>query len=226
MVKWIKAGELDWADLKAGLQAAQIFVLRGLPLDLDLEVYLSPLGRPLRERRNLGGGAVFEVKVKAREGHFAAYANSPFEFPCHTDCSDYAELPWGLALFCVRPSIEGGETLLCPLDQVLSSLSEPLKTTLGRNSFNFRGHSSPILFPLEDGRLGIRYSRAMLESFGNLSAQERLILDELDAKIAQNQQILRLEAGDLLLLHNMLHLHGRLAFPPQLPRLLQRLRWY
>jgi hypothetical protein len=187
--------------------------------------FVNKIGIPILEERNLNNGEIFEVKVIETNGIYNSYANSNFEFPCHTDCSDFSIIPNCLGLFCVNPSKIGGETLICSLDDIIPKLNSDLLNWLLNHIFTFRNIESSILkYPKNE--YSVQYNRITIESFSNqLSNTEQKYLDEFDFIIRDNTFTIKLNANDLLFCRNDKFLHGRSAFDANSQRNVKRIRF-
>lgn len=183
------------------------------------------LGKPLLEKHNLHQGAVCEVKVEP-EGQYSAYANTPFYFPSHTDCSDFPSPPDTVLLLCASNQSQGGESLWIHLDEVLSHLSPQEQEMLCHQEFVFRFFPYPILSQSPQG-MHIRYNRVMLEiHYGSLGQDrsEKRLFDRLDQICETHSQRFKLHEGDCWVVNNHKLLHGRTAIQNDGFRLLKRLR--
>lgn len=231
-----------WLDYQAGPElSAQIrevldqgrgaCVVQNMPCSAEnqaLEQLALSLGQPLHEAHNLNGGMVCEVRPQPDDTH-PAYANTPYFFPCHTDCSDFEHPPNTVLLLCEQPARQGGESLLAHLDDFLPELGFADLLELQRPAFLFRRAFWPILSK-QGEQVQIRYNRMMFEIFQRLQnieldEDQLQALDHLDQAIAAHQVTFALKQGDCLIIDNQRLVHGRTAFETDhSPRLYKRAR--
>lgn len=223
--------DFNLADLTRQIQDALVSpvgscIVQGVPCSEDntaLEALASALGEPLLEPHNLNGGMVCRVEVEADEHR--PYANTPWHFPAHTDCTDHLNPPHTVLLLCEQPAVTGGDSMLALLPEVLGRLSPDDLFALQEAQFYFRFGYLSIL-TLSQGRIAIRYSRQMLEMFKPSERPFTLVelLDRLDQAIAAVSFTFSLHRGDCLILNNHSTLHGRTSFEDDGTRLLKRVR--
>ena len=221
----------DLPDLTARIREALAdplggCMVEGMPCSEDnaaLEALCRELGEPLLEPHNLGGGMVCRVEVEQKQTR--PYANTPWHFPGHTDCSDHARPPDTVLLLCEQPAASGGGSFVAPLAQVLETLALDDVFGLQEPQFFFRYGYLPIL-GLHRGRVGIRYNRVMLEMFTPPDQDPGVpgLLDRLDQAVEAASFSFSLRQGDCLILNNYTTLHGRTAFEDDGQRLLKRVR--
>lgn len=210
--------------LRAGEQALLIdrFPTEAEPFSSFIEQISSRLfyANALRKQ-----DALVALRAEKRGNDYRSYSRSPYHFALHSDGSEREEPPEGMALLCLKAAEDGGASLFCHIEELLALLTEADKKALEKQEFLFRNRAKPILWR-EAGYWHLRYNRIHIEQGGELNIEQAALLDRLDAAAAQAAQRLILEAGQLLLLHNMRFLHGREAFAPRSGRCLLRLRFY
>ena len=203
----------------------ELFLIENVPDNNQLlEAFLATLGNPIQEHRNQEGGSIFHVEVENKDAYFTSYANSNLFFPVHTDGSDFETPPKYVAMFCVRPSEEGGESLFVSLADLIANLPDALLDTLTTKQWRFNTIDRPIITQTPAGPT-ICYNRLMMESYAELPQQELDILDQLDRMCDQLTFRVKLKENDLIVFRNDLFLHGRTDFPLYANRLLKRVRF-
>ncbi len=203
----------------------QLVIIENFPNDDQLlETFLACLGTPIQESRNQEEGSIFQVTVKSKEDCFTSYATSNLFFPLHTDGSDFETPPTDIAMFCVTPSQEGGESLFIALSDLMMHLPEALKSLLTTKLWTFNTVKRTIISQTTTGPK-ICYNRLMIESYSDLTQQELDILDQLDRICEAHTFRVKLKANDLIVFRNDLFLHGRTGFPIDANRLLKRIRF-
>lgn len=225
----LPAAELQVAIRRALAAPLGACVLQGVPLsadDMALEQLAAELGTPLLEAHNLRGGMTCRVELEP-DNEIPPYANTPYEFKGHTDCSDFPEPPDGVLLLCEQAAESGGESLLAPLAEILPLLSFEALLGLQQARFLFRKRRFPILFQ-RAGVNAIRYNRQLSQLFeqvDNLHSdpEAEVWQNQLDRAIVQVQRSLLLRPGECLILNNATTVHGRRAFSGG-RRLLKRIR--
>lgn len=164
----------------------------------------------------------------------------------HTDSSNVRVWPRVVGLACLQPSIDGGGSRVVSVPRVASTLKarfpahfrtltedflrDVVTPGSDRDADAVRGNSFPILYP--GSPVEMRYMRFWIERGHDragmpLRPAQVDALDALDALLGDPALNLRfrLEAGDLLLLHNRRVAHDRDAYrdDPDQPRRLLRL---
>lgn len=186
--------------------------------------FILKLGIPIEDFRNRGE-AYFEVKVEGKSGFYSSYANCPYHFPLHTDCSDFEHIPNTICLFCVEPANLGGDSILTNINNIVQNMDADLKHFLLTHKFKMREKLRSILYKINANNFGIIYNRIILENFSKLTDNERMQLDKLDALINKFILKISLKKGDLLIVRNDTYLHGRTGFEENSKRLLRRIRF-
>ncbi len=153
--------------------------------------------------------------------------NRPLEL--HTD-SSYLRRPHEFVAFqMVRSDPDGGDTLLVPVEHVVSALGPAMVRTLKRSRVPFGRGDYPILWE-RNGAPNIRYYRSQidtaLEEGGRVRESDLSGMAVLDAALERpdNQFRFHLKAGETVFLHNTKVLHGRTGFAPVSTRLMYRVR--
>ncbi|WP_299680923.1 TauD/TfdA family dioxygenase [uncultured Dokdonia sp.] len=220
--------ELNVQEVYHQLQLGeQPILIKNFPLDdLYLENFVLQLGEPVIEARNIRGKSVFNVEVSKQNNFFRSIANSNIEFPLHTDCADFKEIPNCIALLCVQPATETqGTSRFTSLSAILEKLSPIEIKLLTQKQWLFRNKQRPIL-QQEEISYSICYDRITMETFAEVSKEDINLLHKLDALFNNVSFTLFLEQSDLILFRNDLLLHGRSGFDLDSRRLLKRVRLY
>jgi alpha-ketoglutarate-dependent taurine dioxygenase len=192
----------------------------------ELIKWAESLGHCLQEPWLPSGEKVALVQVD-QASQLPAYADTPFAFGLHTDCSEQNQPPDLVILQCVRPAKEGGASHFLSLTRLLKHLSLADQHLLKNPVFPFREQFFPILESHAAG-YSLRYNRLYQEIFktcgGLLAPEYEALLNRVDALMQKLQNTFYLQAGDCWLLLNQHSLHGRSAFPADSDRLLKRMR--
>ena len=124
----------------------------------------------------------------------------------------------------------GGESIMIPVEDILSRLDSKSLELLGDAVFPFRNNLYSILSG-ETGNELIRYYRTQIDQIlemktATLSDKYIAALDTLDNALQQSAQWIQfpLQPGQIMLMHNHKVLHGRTGFSPESDRLLYRVR--
>ena len=202
-------------------------LIKNFPLDdLYLENFISKLGTPVYEARNIRGKSVFNVEVSKQNNFFRSIANSNLGFPLHTDCADFKEIPNGIALLCVHPAPKNqGVSHFTSVSDIIQKLTPSEIEDLLQQEWKFRNRQRPILSKKE-GTYQICYDRITMESFTEVNQNDLETLNKLDQLFETLSFHISLEKGDLVLFRNDTLLHGRSGFDIDSKRLLQRVRFY
>lgn len=191
--------------------------------------FIESLGAPLRE---LPFGRIHDVFVDP-SGYNVAHTAE--QVPPHNDFPSYAWPPSGQALHMMVNQTGGGESIVVDAFHVLGLLSTDQLDVLARVPVGFRQFSSDVetwarqpLVRLDwTGRVvGLRFSNQLMQPFDPehpdldafydaYGALARAVCDQA------NQARLRLEAGQMLMVHGHRVLHARTAFDRNGPRHLQ-----
>lgn len=204
-------------------------LVRNMPCPEDnntLETLALALGTPLLEKRNIEGGMTCRVEPEPNNP-VPVYANTPYQFLGHTDCSDFANPPDTVFLLCESPAESGGESVLSPLSKILPLLS--LEVILGLQQARFLfGNGYCSVLSQKQGKNAIRYNRVLMDVYRQAhelprEAELERWLDDLDQAIYSTQYCFKLQKSDCLIMNNQTTVHGRLAFDGE-KRLLKRVR--
>jgi hypothetical protein len=142
--------------------------------------------------------------------------------------------PCYLSLFCYRSSVEGGENTLVMARTVhdVFAAERPDLLPLLFDTYHFRSPQAHVwpdggptvqkpILEVTQGELRIHYARVMVEpgmemAGTPLTARQREALDFLDAVLERPELNHRhlLREGELLVINNLIMLHGRDAFVP------------
>ncbi len=237
--------ERDIVEIGKGLQSADtpLLLIKNFPSDdTSLQNFIDKIGKPIVDFRSQS--PVFAVKVSKYHDFFKSYANSNYYFSLHTDCSDFEQIPNGLAMLCVTPAEQGGESIFIKLTDVLACLDKADIEFLLSKQWTFRNRQRSILSqeplsldPLSQYSLkkdqantkqlnyNVCYNRLMIEGYSELSAEELAFLDRFDALLAEHAITYKLQKNELVLCNNHKLLHGRTDFAETSQRLIQRIRF-
>lgn len=159
-----------------------------------------------------------------------AYSRTNQPITLHTDSSYRASPHEFVAFQMVRPDQTGGETLLVTVEHVLEAIDDLTRQVLSFPIYPLGKQRMPIFWESQSGP-HIRYYRSQLD-LGIQKADPPLpdaaftAIEALDAALADESRHVRfrLEAGDILCLHNTKVLHGRTVFAENSDRLMFRIR--
>ena len=210
-----------------------ICIIKNLPISEDniaLIELSEKLGEPISEKRNIDDKTVYRVEIN-KDLEVPTYANTEYEFWCHTDCAEYNEPPDTILLLCENPSETGGESFVIHIDEIKAQLSNLEIFNLGTKAYPFRNYYYPIITLESEDKLNIRYNRTMIDftlQLTDIKLEEKYIhlMDKLDQIINDSKYVFKLNKGECLITSNKTILHGRAAFPPTEKRLMKRIRLY
>jgi len=159
-----------------------------------------------------------------------AYSRTHLPLEPHTD-SSYMANPHDLVAFqCDKADVEGGETLMMPVEHVLENLSKENRQILSESSYDFGRGNHAILFE-RGNRTEIRYYRGQLNhSLTRTKAKhthkQKLALEALDTILSNPVMAFKfkLKPGEAVLMNNKCVMHGRTGFAPTSDRLFYRIR--
>jgi hypothetical protein len=185
------------------------------------------LGELVHEVRNLEGKSVYKVEVNEKL-ETPTYANTPLEFLCHTDCTEFDNPPDTVLLLCEKQAKSGGESYLVWVEDLVEKLTMEDIMILGSRQFPFGNKLHPIL-EYAGQKPVIRYNRVPLDSiikFYNFSFPEETsnTLDKIDAIMSEIKFSFRLKENECLIINNKTLLHGRGGFGKKSRRLMKRVR--
>ena len=158
------------------------------------------------------------------------YSRTHLPLAPHTD-SSYMVRPHELVAFqCIVADNMGGESIMIPVEDILSEIDSEILELLRDSVFPFGNNLYPIISGATGGEQ-IRYYRSQIdrileaEAFA-LSDKYRTAIETLDAVLQQSAQFIQfpLQPGQIVLMHNRKVLHGRTGFSPESDRLLYRVR--
>lgn len=218
--------------VKQLLKTTGVCIIKNFELsenDLSFIKFSEILGEPINEERNINGKTIYRVEVN-KNLDVPTYANTEYEFWCHTDCSDFDEPPDTILLLCEKPSEIGGETFLIPIKEVCEKLSNNEVFLLTHKAFPIRGLIFPIL-TIKDDEIHVRYNRVSIDASLkiaeiNLETMYLNVINKLDKIINENKFSIKLNKGECLVTTNNTILHGRNSFPENSERLMKRIRLY
>lgn len=205
-------------------------VLRGVPVTpgdatfRELAAALGPVGAEdavdLREVR------ATDAPRRDKRGWMVLSSTSE-EIPCHTDEYFDDSPSEAIALHCITPAAEGGDSLIAYLRDVTALLSPDERSVLATPAFPTPNGPRPIL-TTEKGAPAIRLNEnvlhAMVAKGMPLEPEAAAALASLKRAILAVQHVVTLAAGDCLLTNNFTTLHGRTAFAEDSARRLVRIR--
>ncbi|GLR19845.1 hypothetical protein GCM10007940_44610 [Portibacter lacus] len=205
--------------------ADEIYIIESFPSDdRILENFIWEIGRPIEENRNPHSDITFEVSVTKKDKLFTSYATSNYHFPLHTDCSDLIAVPNALAMLCVTPATNGGDSILVYIDDVISQFSAEEVAFLLEKKWLFRKIWRPILSKTNTG-YSVCYNRITMESYAKLTSSELAFLNKFDEVLNLKAINFKLKSNELLIIRNDKFLHGRTEFSENSDRLLRRIRF-
>jgi alpha-ketoglutarate-dependent taurine dioxygenase len=157
----------------------------------------------------------------------------------HTD-STFSDRPHELVAFqFVRSDPQGGDTLIAPIESVMSNLPDDVRRLLSQRKFPFQRRSflpqllGHLCFPVlwkKNGGWNIRYYREQINlvcaNDGSLKGRYLDALDALDSALQRHDVRFQFHVGpgETVYLHNTKVLHGRTAFSAKSDRLMYRVR--
>ncbi len=135
-----------------------------------------------------------------------------------------------VAFQCIVADKMGGESIIIPVENILSQIDSEILELLRAPVFPFGNNLYPILFGAT-GDEQIRYYRSQIDrtleaEALSLSDKYRAAIESLDTVLQQSTQLIQfsLQPGQILLMHNRKVLHGRTGLSPESDRLLYRVR--
>jgi hypothetical protein len=251
-----QGGPDNWDAIKEVLDHGKGHViLKGFPVagrpeadvSADFETLLSRLGTVTGH--GASGQKVWRIAPRPELDHVPTFSEAAGEAPFHTDNSWVAEPEQYFALLVIRPADTGGESLACPVAELLHDFARTRDgaraiRTLSHNVLPFampvifRGNAeraasvTPVLTSrviLSRSAMRYRYDvlRAGFQVRPDLATPENVhaveVFDEFLTGVRQTYPTVRLESGDLLIANNYTVLHARTDFTDP-SRLLLRAR--
>jgi len=231
----------DVPGLRARLDTGcGFFVLRGIGADWtegEAEIVswavCNYLGQPIRQ--GLGHDRRFFTVTDrgAANTDPTRVGASPKRSAKHSDngCLE-ARPPCYLALYCYRSAAEGGDSTIVSARNVFDAVraERPDLLPLYFDTYQFRAPQAHVwpsrgptvakpILEVVDGELRIHYARIMIEPGMEMAAtpltdRQREALDYLDEVLERPELNWRyvLKAGEMLVMNNLVALHGREAF--------------
>lgn len=246
----------NWSAIKEVLDRGKGYViLKGFPVggrseadvSADFEALVGRLGSVTGH--GASGQKIWRIAPRPDLDHVPTFSEAAGEAPFHTDNSWVPEPEQYFALLVLRPADAGGESLVCPVAELLDEFAgtkggpEAIRT-LRERAFPF---AVPVVFRTEAdqaagvtpvvtsrvilSRSAIRYRhdvlRAGFRTRPDLATPERVgaveRFNEFLTGVRATYPTIRLERGDLLVANNTTVLHARTDFMDQ-NRLLLRAR--
>jgi alpha-ketoglutarate-dependent taurine dioxygenase len=246
----------NWDTIKQVLDHGKGYVvLRGFPVSnrpeadicADFEALMSRLGTVTEH--GASGQKIWRIAPRPELDHVPTFSEAAGEAPFHTDNSWVPEPERYFALLVIRPADVGGESLACPVAELLDDFARTREgaaavRTLSENVFPFampvvfrdnaeRAASVTPVFPSRVilSRSAIRYRYDVLKTGfqvrPDLATPENVraleVFNEFLTGVRQMYPTIRLENGDLLIANNFTVLHARTDFADP-KRLLLRAR--
>ena len=157
------------------------------------------------------------------------YSRTNHPLSLHTDRPQMTK-PYELVVMqYVRVDARGGDSLIAPIEDVISSLDDSTKQILKQPSFPFGHGPRPVIWD-RHGQPNIRYYRANLDKArqkdDRLTERDLDALEVLDGVLHRDDILFRFhaDAGETVFLHNTKALHGRTGFSADSDRLMYRMR--
>jgi alpha-ketoglutarate-dependent taurine dioxygenase len=223
-------GRAAWEIKNTLVSGGGSCILKNVPVSEDnsfLQLMANYLGESVHEARNIDGKAVYIVEVNENL-EVPTYANTPYKFLCHTDCTEFDNPPDTVMLLCEKQAKKGGESFLVSVEDIINRLNMEDIMILSARQFPFGNKLYPILGYHYDQPV-MRYNRVSLDSFRKFYnfkfAEETLnVIDKMDAIMDEIKISFKLKAHECLIINNKTLLHGRGEFPAKSPRRMKRLR--
>lgn len=235
----------NWDTISEALDRGRGYViLKGFPvagrpepdISADFEALVSRFGTvtPHGASRQ----TIWRITPRPDLDHVPTFSEADGEAPFHTDNSWVGEPEQYFALLVIRPADVGGESLLCPVPELLRDFAQTRRgpaviRTLGERLFPFampvifRGASdravqaTPVVAsPVVMTPWALRYRHDVLEAGfkvrPDLATPESVaaveVFNEFLTGVRHSYPTIRLESGDLLLANNRTVLHARTDF--------------
>jgi alpha-ketoglutarate-dependent taurine dioxygenase len=235
----------DWRAVRHILDHGRGHViLKGFPvanrpesaISADFEALVSRFGTVTPH--GASGQTIWRITPRADVKHVPTFSEAASEAPFHTDNSWVREPEQYFALLVIRPAVDGGASLLCPVADLLRDFAQTREgpaaiRTLSEQLFPFampvvfRSDSecaakhppvvtSPVI--LSGSALRYRYDvlkagfavRPDLASAASVRAVE--VFNDYLTGVLQRSAGVKLDRGDLLLANNYTVLHARTDF--------------
>jgi alpha-ketoglutarate-dependent taurine dioxygenase len=235
----------NWDAIKEVLDHGKGHViLKGFPvagrpepdISAEFEALMSRLGTVTGH--GASGQKIWRIAPRPELDHIPTFSEAAGEAPFHTDNSWVPEPEQYFALLVIRPADQGGESLACPVAELLEDFARTRQgaaavRTLSHNVFPFampvvfRGNAeraasvTPVLTSrVILSRSAMRYRHDVLQAGfrvrPDLATPENVnavaLFDEFLTGVRQTYPTVRLESGDLLVANNYSVLHARTDF--------------
>jgi alpha-ketoglutarate-dependent taurine dioxygenase len=234
-----------WDAIKDVLDHGKGYViLRGFPVagrpEADIAAEFEALMRRLGTVTGHGasGQKVWRIAPRPDLDHVPTFSEAAGEAPFHTDNSWAPEPERYFALLVIRPADVGGESLACPVAELLDEFARTREgaaavRTLSENLFPFampvifRGHTerAASVTPVLTSRVVLSHSamryrhdvlKAGFQVRPDLATPENVraveVFNEFLTGVRRTYPTVRLESGDLLIANNYTVLHARTDF--------------
>jgi alpha-ketoglutarate-dependent taurine dioxygenase len=172
-----------------------------------------------------------KVAQSGGQGSGTRYSRTNQPLALHTDRPHMAN-PYELVVMqYVRVDEHGGDTLMAPVEEVISALDPDAKETLAQPKFPFGRGARPVLWE-KNGKPNIRYYRTNLDKArqteDSLTERDLAALEMLDAVLLRDDILFKFHAraGQTVFLQNTKTLHGRTGFSADSDRLMYRMRMH
>ncbi len=246
----------DWDQVRKDLNGDRGHViLKGFPVDgrpesdisADFEDVVSRFGTV--QGHGASGQTIWRITPRTDLNHVPTFSEAAGEAPFHTDNSWVRSPEEYFALLVIRPADFGGESLICPVPELLRDFAQTREgpaamRALHQLQFPF---AMPVVFrsdadgaakvtpvitaPVIQSRSRIRFRYDVLQAGfkvrPELATEERVhaveVFNKFLTRVRQTAPTARLEAGDLLIGNNWTVLHARTDFTDP-KRLLLRAR--
>jgi alpha-ketoglutarate-dependent taurine dioxygenase len=235
----------DWNTIGEILDRGRGYaILRGFPVADRPESEISAAFEALVSRfgtvtaHGASRQTIWRIAPRPNLDHVPTFSEAAGEAPFHTDNSWVREPEQYFALLVIRPADVGGESLLCPVRELLQDFARTPKgpaaiRTLREQQFPF---AMPVVFrseaegaarvtpvvtsPVVLSRSTLRYRHDVLKAGfqvrPDLATAERVhaveVFNEFLTGVRRNAPSTRLERGDLLIANNCTVLHARTDF--------------
>lgn len=217
---------------------SEMCIVSNVPIDDQNKSFLSIAeglgGEILRDRRMPkhsmeSDSRIYRVEEDPLNTDQYAHSATNEHFSLHTDCAHSLHPPELMMLLTCQPSSTGGQTILVHIDEILSKLTDQMKSDLSQIEFPWWRGSINVCAPIltkrnKNDQWLIRFNESTLRRETELNSSVQSLLDILKSFEQDPNHQLTLSSGDLLIVHNQRILHGRTAFPSNSQRLLKRLR--
>lgn len=193
-----------------------------------LSVLAACLGDQYGFRPELGGSVIQDILPVRGFERQQISVSSTADLEAHTETAFSPHRPDYVALLCLRPDHEHrAGTTVCSIDGMLPLLDTSTIEMLGEPRFNTGIDSSFVIgdetsedtwvgpIRILDGPAWRRRLRVDFESTRGVDPAARHALDALRDAAVRTQTVVRLSAGDLLVLDNSRAVHGRTPFVPR-----------